>query len=121
MPNPRRIEKMNMLLKEELALLLDRDTEFPQGTLVTITRVLTSPDGQYADVLITALGNTDQPERDALRILETHVYDIQHALNRRLRMRPIPKIRFAVDVAELRREAVEKTLAETKEHGTVAK
>lgn len=121
MPSPRRIEKMNMLIKEELASFLDREIEFPHGMLVTVTRILTSPDGQYADVFITALGSTDTPERDALHILQSHVYDIQQALNRRLRTRPIPKIRFCIDQAELRREAVEKTLAETKQHDTVAK
>ena len=121
MPSPRRIEKMNMLIKEELASFLDREVEFPPGVLVTVTRVHISPDGQYADVFTTALGGADHPELDALHILERHVYDIQQALNRRLRTRPIPKIRFSIDAEELRREAVEKTLAETNPHGTVAK
>ena len=51
MASLRRLEKLNMLLKEELARIIDREVDFPAGTLVTITRVETSSDMHYTAAL----------------------------------------------------------------------
>jgi ribosome-binding factor A len=45
------------------------------------------------------------------------IYIIQQSLNRRLRMRPVPRIRFTLDEEELRREKVERSLAALKRKG----
>lgn len=103
-----------MLLRDELGKIIDRQIEFSEGTLVTITRIVSSPDLRYAVVFLSVLnGNEDA----VLKILGKDVYDIQQKLNRVLRMRPVPKIRFAIDEEELRRESVESSLAELKQKG----
>jgi len=107
----RRRKKINQLLREEIAEILDREIEFPEKTLVTVTRAEISPDGYYAAIYISVLG--DSPEK-TLEILASNVYHIQQLLNRRIRMRPVPKIRFAVDEEEKRREIVEKSISELK-------
>lgn len=114
MADPRRIEKLAVLLKEELAAVLDREIEFPEGALVTITRVHVSPDKRYATVFLSVLPNDPDPILD---ILNERVFDIQQILNKRVRMRPVPKIRFAADEEEERRERVEKSLAQMKRDG----
>jgi len=111
MPSELRIEKLNNLFREELAKIIDRELEFPEGVLVTITKVETSPDGHYADVLLSIFG---KKEREAMENLRKNVYTIQHMLNRKMRIRPVPKIRFAVDESEEKREGVEKSLMELK-------
>lgn len=111
MPSPRRLEKLNMLLSEEIAKIIDREIDFPDGTLVTITKVITSQDAHYADVFISVLG---KDSGDPLEILEKNVYNIQHQLNRRLRIRPIPRIRFKIDEGEIKRLSVEKILLKLK-------
>lgn len=111
MPSERRIEKLNNLFREEIARILDRDFEFPEGVLVTITKVETSPDGHYADVLVSVFGKEKQ---QAIENLHKNVYTIQQMLNRRMRIRPVPKIRFAIDEGEERREGVEKSISELK-------
>ena len=113
MPSPRRVEKLSNLLREELAAILERDIEFPDGMLVTLTRVAVSPDAHYASAMISVL--PEKAQKDALEILRKNVYDIQQILNRRLRMRPVPKIRFVPDEGEAKRERVEKSLAELKQ------
>lgn len=111
MASLRRIEKLQNLLREEITRLVDREIEFSEGMLVTISRVAVSRDALHANIFFTVLGGS---QTDALAILEKNVYHVQQLLNRRLAMRPVPKIRFAVDEEELRREGIEKSLAELK-------
>ncbi|MDP3769686.1 MAG: 30S ribosome-binding factor RbfA [bacterium] len=114
MPKISRGEKLNMLLRDELGKIIDREIEFSENTLVTITRIVSSPDLRYATVFLSVL-NGDEAE--ALEMLKKNVYHIQQQLNRALRMRPVPKIRFVIDEEELRRESVERSLAELKQKG----
>lgn len=111
MASERRIEKLNILIKEELALILERGIEFPKNTLVTITKVLTSQDMYYAEILISVLGGKT---KEALEILSKNIYHIQQMLNKKLRIRPVPKIHFEMDRGEAQREIVESSLAELK-------
>lgn len=114
MASTRRIEKLNMLLREEISKILDRDIEVSEGTMLTVTRVAISSDGQYATVFVSLLGKNP---KEALEILKKSVYYIQQVLNRRVRMRPVPKIHFEIDEAEFQREKVERSLAKLKQKG----
>ena len=114
MSSERRIEKLQMLLREEIARILDREYEFPSGTLVTVTRIDISPDKRYAAVFISLLG---VDPLGALALIKKSVYHIQQMLNRTLRMRPVPQIHFELDKAELQRESIEKSLAQLKRKG----
>ncbi len=117
MPSPRRVEKLSNLIREELAAFLAREIEFPESTLVTITRVRVSPDGHYAAAMISVL--PENKARAALEILTKNIYHIQQAVNRRMRVRPVPKIAFHMDEEEERRERVEHSLAELKQKGDI--
>jgi ribosome-binding factor A len=112
----RRIEKLNILLREELAKIIARDVDLPEETMVTITRVQISPDVKYAAVFVSVLGRSP---REALEILSKSMYNTQHLLIRRLKMRPVPKIHFEVDKEELHREKVEKSLSNLKKKGEI--
>lgn len=107
----RRIERINSVLREELTTLIDRELEFPAESMVTITRVATSHDALHANIFFSVLGALP---KDALAVLKKNIYHIQQTLNRRLKMRPVPKIRFAADEEEVKRERVEKSLATVK-------
>lgn len=116
MASERRIEKLNIFFRDEIARIIDREVEFLENALVTVTLVSVSPDMHYADVFISVLGGND---KEALEILQKNVYNIQQILNRKVRMRPVPKIRFMLNENEVRRETVEKSLAELKRKGEV--
>lgn len=109
MASERRIQKLNQVLREELAKIIYREIEFPEGLLVTLTRAAVSSDARYATVFISFWGGS---VKGVLETLEKNVYNIQQLLNKKLRMRPVPKIQFAIDDAETKRETVEKSLAE---------
>jgi ribosome-binding factor A len=112
MPSPRRREQLNVLFREQIAAIVDREVEFVEGAMVTFTRVELSPDGRYATAYISVLGGS---AADALAMLEKNVYPVQQAVNRAVRMRPVPKIRFARDDGETRREKVEESLGALKQ------
>lgn len=112
MTSPRRIEKINNLLLEEISKILIEETEIPEGNLVTATKVITSRDSHYATIFISILG---KDPKQSLENIEKSTYHIQQQLNRRLRMRPVPRIRFTVDKEERKRETVERVLAKLKE------
>ena len=112
----RRLEKLNQFIREEVSRIIDRELEFPEEMFATVTRVDTSPDKHYADVFVSLLGS--EPKK-ILEILEENVYNIQQKLNRRLRIRPVPKITFLIDEEEMRREVVEKSLGELKRKGEI--
>lgn len=114
MASDRRIEKLNTLLKEEVSRILQRDIEFPEGTLLTVTKVSVSPNLEKANIYVSIFG---RETAEVLEILQKTVYTVQQSLNRRMRMRPVPKIVFLLDENELRRETVERSLAELKKKG----
>lgn len=100
----KRIEKVNALIEKELGQIIFREIEFPQGVLATLTRVESSIDLFSARVYIGVL-----PQEKSKRVLETlnkMVFVLQKMLDKRLRMRPIPRIRFVeekenVEVAKI--------------------
>lgn len=88
----KRIERVNSLIQKELGKIILREVELPAGVLATLTRVETSANLIDAKVYIAVLPS-DKIKR-VLEILNKIVYELQKILNKRLRMRPIPKIRF---------------------------
>lgn len=114
MASPRRIEQLNIVLKEEVSRIVDRELEFPEESMVTLTRMVLSKDARYATVFFSVLGASAPEISDVFR---KNIYHIQQMLNRTVRMHPVPQIRFLADQAERHREEVEKSLAELKQKG----
>lgn len=107
-----RIQRVESLIQEELGKILLRNVEFSAGVLVTITRVEASVDLANARVYIGVLPQTES--KKILGILNKIVYALQKTLNKRLRMRPIPKIRFIEEKETGRAARVEELLEELK-------
>lgn len=104
---------MNILLREIIADILERELQFPEGSLVTVTRVGSSEDLHYADVFVSVLGASGM-EKLVLQELTRNVGLVQRLVNRKARMRPVPRITFKIDEDEKRRERVEEILAKSK-------
>ena len=112
MANARRIEKINILIREVVSAILSRDFSPPAGVMVTVTRVETSEDIHYATIFISVFGGEEDQEKNIITELSRSAGLIQHQLNRKLRMRPVPKITFDIDEKEKRRERIEKLLSD---------
>ena len=107
-----RIEKVNSLLKHEIAQIIQREVYFPDGALVTLTHVEATPNLIEAKVFISVL-----PEDKIDKVLETlgrEVFDIQQKINKKENMRPVPKIRFVKDEIISKAGRIEEILGQLK-------
>lgn len=110
MASGRRIEKIENLLREVVAEIVSRDIAFREGILVTVTRAKTSEDLLHATIYVSVLAASEKAEEEAIEALRRSAGEVQHTLNRKLRMRPVPRIVFESDLGEKQRERIEKLL-----------
>jgi len=107
-----RVDKINSLLEHEVGKILLKEFYFP-GTMITLTHVDTSANLIEAKVYISTYPEARLEE--IVGILNKNVYGIQHQINRLLRMRPIPKIKFVKDKELAKVGKIEELLAKVKE------
>lgn len=88
----KRIPRVNQLIKKELSQIILREIEFPQDVLVTVTRVETS--GNLIETKVYVSSMPSIKSKEIISLLNRNIYNLQQMLNRRLKMRPIPKIIF---------------------------
>ncbi len=108
-----RIQRVNSLIKEELSKILLKEVDFPRDVLVTITRVDSLPNLSEAKIYVSVM--PDEKIDKVFEILNRRIYDIQQVLNRRLNMRPIPRIEFKKEEKTKKAAQVEELLEELKE------
>lgn len=108
-----RVERLNVVLKEELGRIVLREMEFPPGVLVTLTRVETLPRLKEAKVFVSVFpeGRLDEVWQQ----LNSRIYFLQQKVNRRLLMRPVPRLVFVPEKEVARAGLVEELLERVKE------
>jgi ribosome-binding factor A len=107
-----RIKKVNELLKQEISQLLLREIDFG-NILVTITNVETSADLRQTKIKISVM--PAEKGEQVLQIIKRDIFNLQQVLNKRLNMRPVPKIRFEIDQAEIKAQRMEEIFQKMKE------
>jgi ribosome-binding factor A len=96
MPRFRRTDRINELLREEIAVLVRDAVRDPRVGLATVTAVETSPELDHAKVYVTTLG--DEEERAAVITgLRSAAPFVRSQLSKRLHMRRIPELHFEID------------------------
>ena len=90
-----RIKKINDHLRDETAKILLAELRGDDGAIVTVTRAEVSPTLEHATIYISVL--PVQRATGVLRKTKQQIFFLQQALNHRLVMRPVPKIKFAID------------------------
>lgn len=103
-----RIAKINDLIRQHLNDILTRDIHLKSGVFVTIVKVDTTADLRYTRIFVSIF-----PEGEttyALKTLTRELYNIQGALNRKLHLKPLPRIDFILDTTEARADEIEKLL-----------
>ena len=108
-----RIEKVNSLLEHEIGKILLRDFAFSPEILVTLTRVDTTANLIEAKAYISVFPETKS--EGIINAFNKSVYDIQYKINRTLRMRPIPRIRFVKETEISKAARIEELLYKAKE------
>ena len=108
-----RLPKINELIKHAIAEIISRELDLKPGVFVTVSKVDTTADLRYTRISVSIF-----PEKEieyAMRTLEKELYYIQGKLNKKLSMRPLPRIELKVDYTEAKADKIEKLLKEIKE------
>ena len=106
-----RIQKVNSLLEKEISKIILRDFYF-SGSLVTLTRV-----DSFANLIEAKVYISVFPDKDIDKIVDTlnrGAYSVQQKINKLLKMRPVPKIKFVKDKELTKAGRVEELLATLK-------
>jgi ribosome-binding factor A len=107
-----RIQSVNSLIKNELSRILLKEADFPEDVLVTLIGVDTSTDLGQAKIYISAM--PDNKISEVLGILNKNIYKLQKTLDKRLRMRPVPRIVFEKEEKTKKADKVEELLERLK-------
>lgn len=91
----RRILKVNKLIKQEVGKIILTETDFSRNIILTITKVETSKDLRYADIFVSVLPLDKEVE--IMELLKEEIYFIQQKLNKKLYLKPLPRIKFVID------------------------
>jgi ribosome-binding factor A len=105
-----RINRVNELIRSSIAEIISRELDMPPGVFLTVTKVDTSADLRYARVFVSVF-----PEKKfgkTMEYLKKKIYFIQGALNRKLSMKPLPRVEFVSDKTEAEADKIEKLLKE---------
>lgn len=76
--------------------------------MVSVTEAQTSGDFRHANIMISVF--PFEKNKIILSILEKNIYHIQQILNKKLQMRPVPKISFKIDTSLYEADKVERML-----------
>lgn len=93
----RRLERATELIKRELAAIITKEVSVSKS-IITLTRVEVSDDLLHAGIYFVSI--PDKQAQNILNIFQKNIFLLQQALNKRLHMRPVPKISFYIDRQE---------------------
>lgn len=116
MADYRRTDRLNQLLREELARLVRRELKDPRVRTVTIADVRTTPDLMHATVYVRTL-DEEIPVEEAISGLERAAGYIRRELGRELHLRRIPEFRFEPDRTLERARRIEALLERARAEG----
>ncbi|MFW5885226.1 MAG: 30S ribosome-binding factor RbfA [Patescibacteria group bacterium] len=108
-----RIEKVDQLIRKELAEIINKELTLKAGIFVSISSVKCSRDLKNAQVQVSVY--PDKEEDYVLKTLNKEIYKLQGALNKKLKMKPLPKIFFVTDHSQERVEELEEIFKRIKE------
>ncbi len=101
-----RKEKINGLIRDEVGKILHRDLDLDVNALVTVTKAVVSDDLNHARVYVSVFPS--EFGQKALENINKNIYFFQQNLNKKLKMRPVPKLYFVIDDTEERAVEIEK-------------
>jgi ribosome-binding factor A len=116
----RRIERINHLLRQEIADLLTREVKDAKlhEAMISITDVETSPDLRNAKVYFSVYGDDDTVEAARQHLRRASGF-LHHNLKERLDLRHTPHLEFVLDQSLARGDRIMRlmrTIEEEREH-----
>ena len=110
----KRLEKLTEVIKEELAFVISQEIDFPKGILATVMGVKIYSDLSWAEIFISTI-----PEKESefvMDVLNSHAHFLHQALNEKIRIRRIPRIKFLPYTGPNNQEKIEQILEDIKQN-----
>jgi ribosome-binding factor A len=106
-----RPERVSSLIQEELSRIILREVELPvPGALATITDVEVDKKLEGAKVEVSVIPSDAETEKAVLGALDAAAGELQYLLMKKINIKPMPRIRFALDHGYENAAHVEKLL-----------
>jgi ribosome-binding factor A len=99
-------EKITNHIKELAAVFIER--EAGPTSLITVTRVLLSPDGKQAKIMISVLPR--EKEQAAYGFIRRNLGDLRKYITKGLKVNPIPFLTVEIDEGEKNRQKIDELL-----------
>jgi ribosome-binding factor A len=96
-------------IRQELAVLLQREVHDPGIGFVTLTRVKVSDDLQMARAYYTIIGD-EKARRETQRALDRATPFLRRQIGARVRLRRVPELRFEFDKSVEHQDRIEQIL-----------
>ena len=104
-----RNEKIKNNVKELAALYIER--EAGPTSLITVTRVILSPDGKRATIMVSVLPR--EKEKAAYGFIKRNLGELRKHITKNLRINPIPFLDVEIDEGEKNRQRIDELLAKS--------
>lgn len=105
----RRMERLDELLRQEIARLIAEEVKDPRVGFVTVMGARMSPDLRHARVYVSVLGD-EEVKRQAVEALQRAGGFLRGRLGRLLEIKYLPELRFELDRSLERASRIEEIL-----------
>lgn len=109
----KRTQRLNILLREEIAYLIMRKIKDPRLGFITVTDVELSKDLKTAKVFISIMNKSDYDV--SMEILNSSKGLIRNEISKRIKMKYIPSIEFLIDQSIERGGRIDEILRQLRE------
>ncbi|HPA18226.1 MAG TPA: 30S ribosome-binding factor RbfA [Verrucomicrobiae bacterium] len=92
-----RLQRINEVLRRELARALLKLVPLPPGALLTVNRVRIAADLRHADVYLSLIGGEAKLEEQVLARAAEVRGELQHIIGRHIKMKFTPHLHFISD------------------------
>lgn len=113
MPTQRQL-RVNNLIQQEVAAIIQHDLQDPLLGFATITGVQVTADLRHARIFVSVLGD-EQQKRDTIKALVRGRRYIRALLSDRIVLRTIPELQFTLDETAERAQRIEILLRQSRE------
>lgn len=113
-PPSHRHERLADQMRDEVAEMVAAELKDPRIGLASVSGVDLSPDYRHLRVLVTVLGEAEEQDRTVEGLASAAGF-VAHELARRLRLRRVPEVVFALDRDAQQADRVDALLREMKE------
>ncbi len=100
--------RISGLIQEQLGKIIIKEMDLPFGDFVTISNVQVTDDLEHAKINISVIPTSSS--ENIIKILTKSAGHLQFLLNRKLNIKPIPRIEFHIDYGLAKAAEVEKLL-----------